>query len=67
MSAKDVTESRAGGEKDSGARKVALKGSPEVQIPLRRAPASPAADKTIHPRRPLPAVPEKKGSLKSED
>ena len=66
MSEKDDTEDDAGSKKETGPRRVALKGSPEVRVPLRRTLDNPAADKTIHPRRPLPPVPEKKGSKKPE-
>jgi hypothetical protein len=53
--AKSVKEDREA----QGHHKVALMGTAEVRIPIGKTLPNPPPDKKIHPRRPLPTVPER--------
>jgi len=54
-------------DKDSQVSDVRLKPGGEVQVTPTEKPSEPPADKKIHPRRPLPPVPDKSSNNDKED
>lgn len=59
--------SRKKGKKDEVTSDVPLKSIGEVQLTPTEKPSEPPEDKRIHPRRPLPLIPEKSTNDEEED
>lgn len=54
-------------DKDSQVSDVRLKPGGQVQVTPTEKPTEPPADKKIHPRRPLPLIPEKSSNSETDD